>query len=92
MATTRINLDLLGRMVTELNAQLLKVKEAGDNQTAYAELSKCLGLTSGIVMEATALAGDTQKELQLNSVPEQPEGLPGLEELFSGKVSRSSKN
>ena len=91
MANTKVNLDLLGRLVVEFNTQLAKVKESVDHQTTYTELSRCLGLATGLVMEATALAGDIQKELQINSVPAQPEGASPFEGLF-GKFSRDNKN
>ncbi len=66
MAKNEINLDLLKRMVSELETSLEKAKEIKAKPTAenridwVVEMNKATGLAAGVLTEAGMLMGDIQ--------------------------------
>lgn len=59
----KVNLQLLKKLVETLESQISSAEAlaTSDDCNEYiVELSKCLGLASGVALEATALCGDIQ--------------------------------
>ncbi len=72
MAKSKINLDIVKRLLSELEimvdrAEAIKVS-GGDKIDWMIELNKASGLASGIMTEGALLMGDIQSELQGGAV------------------------
>ena len=81
----KVDLKILKRLVGELEASLATaegIKEDIDTSDYIVEMSKCVGLTAGIVAESTMLVGDIQHAMHLSSGPA-PKSDP-LSKLLAG--------
>lgn len=82
----KVDLKLLKRLVGELEASLATadgIKEdteaaEGDVQEYIVEMSKCIGLVTGVVAEATCLLGDIQVAIGYAQSPPKSDPLSKL--------------
>ena len=68
MAKSKIDLDIIKRLVSELEASINRAEDikaaAGDKIEWIVELNKASGLAAGIVSEGALLIGDIQYTVQ----------------------------
>lgn len=78
----KIDLDLLKRLVTELENDLNAAEEkrvaATDKKGYVIALSKCTGLAAGIAAEASALIGDMKQVMAQSYGPSKEDSLAKL--------------
>ena len=86
----KIDLSLLKQLVGELEASLataegIKQEVSVKNNDFVVELSKAMGLATGITVEASMLVGDIQATIQSNGAPATKEdGLKNLLNILKG--------
>jgi len=99
----KIDLSLLKKMLIELELQLnsayvirdeLNVKQSDDKFQKYIiELSKAIGIISGMAQESSLLIGDIQKLVQMSSpVPDAPNEFESILSALKNKTNKSSGN
>lgn len=74
LPTTIIDLKVFDTLIKEFNEQFAKtqaIKDSGNANTPeyVAEAAKCMGLISGVAIEASALSQDFMKDIRINSAP-----------------------
>ena len=96
MTNPTINLDVLNRLVKELNDQVKQCNELDptDKPTMVAALAKALGYATGITLEAAALVKvDLTKAIDIVSSPAPQQSI--VDELlgqyggFGGKITKN---
>ncbi len=85
MSTGKVDLTLLKRLVGELEAHLQKaesIKQSGNKvgEEYVVEMSRAVGMTSGIMQEATLLISDIHTVIRNSQAPASGEDL--LTKLF----------
>ena len=76
----KISLDMLKRLVSELETALKNSDAATDPMDYVVEMNKAAGMASGISQEAILLVGDVAALLRLANTPQKPSGI--LEDLI----------
>lgn len=76
MSDFKVNLELLNKLVTELNTSFAAAEKAfsvSENKNEYVvDNSKCLGLVTSVAVEASALSQDFLRVIKLNSATVAP--------------------
>jgi hypothetical protein len=89
MATPRVDLTLLKRLVRELEASIfqaekLHTEKSGDPNDYTVEIFRAMGLISGVIAEGTLLIGDLRAAFSQAGLPNvNNEDL--ISKLFGGK-------
>ena len=91
--TGKINLDLVKAILAELEADLVsaeKIRETGTDPQAYViQLSRAIGLASGVSQEALMLIADMNKLVQMAAAATQSNDKSVLEDIKQalGKIN-----
>jgi hypothetical protein len=95
---SKINLSLMKRYLSEIESHLeavykcKSVQAVDDDNSLMIEISKTIGLLSGISYEAALLIGDVQKLSQEEGVPEESNTVKKLTSLLGGATKKTSNN
>ena len=98
MAKAKVNLDLLKKLVSELEKSLDAadaISSDADTTNYVAELARASGLASVVMQEGSMLVKDVYTLIKLASGPGQPsegEVMAELEKLFGGAPPKRNTN